>query len=43
MLGADLDKGFVSAAAEIKTLEVREMLVDFNSSPVTDLSLHVIP
>ena len=33
MLGADLDKGFISAAAEIKTLEGREMLVGLIISP----------
>ena len=36
MVDADLDKGFAFTAAEIKTLEGREMLVGLLSPPVTD-------
>ena len=36
MVDAELDKGFLSTAAEIKTLEGREMLVGLISPPVTD-------
>ena len=36
MVDADLDKALLSTAAEIKTLEGKEMLVGLISPPVTD-------
>ena len=36
MVDADLDKALLSTAAELKTLEGREMLVSLISPPVTD-------